>query len=342
MLIVLAISGALFGVFRNTEAGLLSTFARLFSFAAADIEDALPPLLPASTASGDTPVLSAPNRPPGGAEIRREPRTPMAFLQADAIIAPLNPIGTMPAPEGVGGGQIFIYTVRSGDTLSSIAEAFDVSVNTILWANDLPSAKRIAVGQELLILPVSGVRHEVRKGDTVEAIAKRYRSSIEEILRFNGLGSDEPLVLGTVIIVPDGELPQAVPIVQRSGSAASFSSLPRYDGYYLRPIVAGRRSRGPHGYNGVDLADSCGLPVLAAAGGTVLIARASGWNGGYGRYLVIAHPNGTQTLYAHLQNLVVQVGQGVLKGQPVATIGSTGNSTGCHAHFEVRGARNPF
>jgi murein DD-endopeptidase MepM/ murein hydrolase activator NlpD len=92
----------------------------------------------------------------------------------------------------------------------------------------------------------------------------------------------------------------------------------------------------------VDLVSSCGSPVLASAEGAVLIVRSSGWNGGYGRYLALNHPNGTQTLYAHLLGILASPGQYVSQGAQIATVGSTGNSTGCHLHFEIRGARNPF
>jgi len=110
----------------------------------------------------------------------------------------------------------------------------------------------------------------------------------------------------------------------------------------MRPIFGGRRSRGIHGYNGIDLADSCGSPVVTSAPGTVIILRSSGWNGGYGKYIVVTHPNGTQTLYAHLSSVLASVGQFVAQGSQIGNIGSTGNSTGCHVHFEIRGAKNPF
>ena len=112
--------------------------------------------------------------------------------------------------------------------------------------------------------------------------------------------------------------------------------------YFLRPIIGGRRSRGIHGYNGVDLAEACGSAVLSSAEGSVIVARSSGWNGGYGKYIVVAHPNGTQTLYAHLKEILVDIGQRVPRGLRIGDVGSTGNSTGCHVHFEVRGAKNPF
>ena len=146
--------------------------------------------------------------------------------------------------------------------------------------------------------------------------------------------------MGTIVIVPDGEVPQASPVSPLRGQL--FANLPTYEGFYIRPILAGRRSRGLHGFNGVDLADSCGLPVLASADGQVLVSRSSGWNGGYGRYVVLSHINNTQTLYSHLKDVVVVPGEAVRQGQVIGSIGSSGNSTGCHVHFEVRGARNPF
>ncbi len=256
-------------------------------------------------------------------------------------MAPLNPVGTI-ASDVAPAGQIFLYTIRPGDTLAGIAKSFDVSVNTILWANSISNARALKAGDEIIILPVSGVKHEVKKGETIAAIAKKYNAAIDEILQFNGLAPDERLLPGASLIIPSGELREAAPISPSTPTPRAFTNLPALDGYYLRPIVGGRRSRGIHGYNGVDLANSCKEPVLASADGQVLVARSSGWNGGYGRYIVIAHPNNTQTLYAHLKELGAVPGQSVRQGETIGLIGSSGNSTGCHVHFEVRGARNPF
>ena len=106
--------------------------------------------------------------------------------------------------------------------------------------------------------------------------------------------------------------------------------------------MGGRKTQGIHGYNGVDLASSCGEPVFASASGSVILARPTGWNSGYGQYTVLSHSNSTQTLYAHLSKIFVSPGQNVSQGAIIGLIGSTGRSTGCHVHFEVRGARNPF
>jgi murein DD-endopeptidase MepM/ murein hydrolase activator NlpD len=124
--------------------------------------------------------------------------------------------------------------------------------------------------------------------------------------------------------------------------AGKYSDLPVYDDYYANPAPSARRSQKMHGANAVDLAAPVGTDILASAPGTVSVAKSTGWNYGYGQYIVITHPNGTQTVYAHLSNIDVSVGQSVSRGQKIGDMGSTGNSTGPHVHFEVRGAYNPF
>lgn len=257
-------------------------------------------------------------------------------------IGPLGSIADISSDDGAApvSGRVSLYVVREGDNLSSIAELFGVSVNTIFWANDIAAANTIRTGQLLVILPVTGIRYTVKSGDTLASIAKQFKGSEEEISQFNGLDGTH-LAVGQEIIIPDGEAPYSPPAVQKQGFV-SGSGGPNYSGYYLRPIEGGKKSQGLHGYNGVDLATFCGAPIMAAATGDVVIARSSGWNGGYGRYIVISHLNGTQTLYAHASELIVTPGWHVVKGQVIGYVGATGKSTGCHVHFEVRGAKNPF
>lgn len=256
-------------------------------------------------------------------------------LDGTALIASHNPTGALPVADF---GQIFIYTVRKGDNPSSIAENFGITLNTLLWANNIRNPDLIRVGDKLIILPVSGVKYEVKKGDTIESIAKKFKGDPIEILSYNNLAVGEKLKVGSTLIIPNGEL---APIVKPT-RLTSASRLPVYAGYYMRPVVGGRKSQGLHGFNAVDLAKYCGASVFSSAAGRVIIARYSGWNGGYGKYVVISHPNNTQTLYAHLGSVLVTAGQSVWRGMRIGKVGSTGNSTGCHVHFEIRGARNPF
>lgn len=235
--------------------------------------------------------------------------------------------------------QISTYTVREGDTLSEISDMFGVSMQTIMWAND-KSSKTVKPGEVLIILPVSGVRHTVAKGDTISTIAETYKGDAEEIASFNRMDVQDPLIIGMEIIIPDGEI-----VVTTSGSSKSSggsSSKPSYAGYYLRPLSGGRKSQGLHGFNAVDIAAPQGTAVYASATGDVVVSKASGWNGGYGSYVVITHPNGTQTLYSHLSAVYVVQGESVSQGDTIGAVGSTGKSTGSHLHFEVRGAQNPF
>ena len=268
----------------------------------------------------------------------------ITIVNNNSLLPDSGPLGTIADIEDqTGSDQISIYVVREGDNLSQIASMFNVSVNTIVWSNDLERGGKIVPGQTLVILPISGVKYEVKKGDTVKSIAKKLNGDADEIIKFNDLPADGQLAEGQTLIVPNGELAPA--LASKPGLKSNLvrgANGPSYAGYYVRPIAVGRKSQGLHGYNGVDLADSCGTPVMASASGDVIISREGGWNGGYGNYVVISHSNGTQTLYSHLLSNIVSAGWHVVQGQVIGYVGSTGNSTGCHVHFEVRGAKNPF
>jgi murein DD-endopeptidase MepM/ murein hydrolase activator NlpD len=243
------------------------------------------------------------------------------------------------------GAQISTYTVQEGDTLSFIASDYGVSVNTIIWANSLKSADDIKPGMELKIPPVTGVIHKVKKGDTVASVAKKYGVDEDKIISFNSLPASGDLQVDDEIIVPGGKIqspvaPKAAPVY---AVLKRFANLPLLDGYFSFPTATNYRlTQGLHGRNGVDLADSCGTPVYAAADGTVNLAKNSGYNGGFGRFVRITHPNSTETLYAHASQVLVSIGQYVTRGEQIAVMGTTGRSTGCHVHFEVHGAQNPF
>lgn len=265
----------------------------------------------------------------------------ITIVGGSALLPAAGPLGSLVdiEKEENRSTAISIYVIREGDTLSGIADMFDVSINTIIWANDIKRGNVIQPGQTLVILPVSGVQYTVKKGDSVSSIAKKYKGDADEIIAYNNFLPNVVLGAGDVIIIPNGEID--MPAVSSSGRVVRGGG-PQYAGYYIRPITGGRKSQGLHGYNGVDLATSCGAAVIASASGNVIITRPYGWNGGYGQYVAITHPNRTQTLYAHLGSIIIGVGWQVVQGQVIGYVGSTGLSTGCHVHFEVRGAANPF
>ncbi len=265
------------------------------------------------------------------------------IIDDTAIASSVGPLGNVAeAAESSISYKISTYTVRRGDTLGLIAKTFDVSDQTIRWANDIPKGGKLKEGDVLIILPVSGVKHIVKKGETIASIAKKYGGDLDDIVHFNDLDPKSALEVGAIVLVPDGEVAEVSAPATPSRPAVVRGGGPELIGYYLRPLIGGTRSRGIHGYNGVDIAAPRGTPIRASAAGTVIIARSAGWNSGYGSYVVVAHANGTQTLYAHMSAVHVSVGQSVTQGQDLGAVGSTGKSTGNHIHFEIRGAKNPF
>ncbi len=273
---------------------------------------------------------------------------PLVVANGEALMSNSGPSGTLAdVSDSASTGQISKYIVRKGDNLLSVAKMFGVSINTVIWANNL-NDRTLSEGQTLVILPISGTMHTVAKGDTLQSIAKKYNADAGDIAQFNGLDSSANLTLGDTIIIPDGEGGAVSPSsVSYSGSKKIHvnskylgDSGPNYIGYYVRPLNGGIKTQGLHGYNAIDIGTPVGTSIYAAAGGEVIISRSSGWNGGYGKYIAIAHPNGTETVYGHLSVVKVSVGQIVYQGQTIGLSGNTGNSTGPHLHFEVRGAYN--
>lgn len=246
------------------------------------------------------------------------------------------------AAQGDGSDEISVYTVREGDSLSQVAQMFDVTSNTIMWANDLKKKTDIAPGQTLVILPIAGVRHVVKSGDTLSSISKKYEGNSDEILSYNQLASASDIAVGDTLIIPGGELHMEA-AKSNGKSGGKGKSTGTGSAGFINPAPGAVKSQGIHGNNGVDLAGGMGSTIRAAAGGTVIVAKGGGgWNGGYGNYIVVKHNNGTQTLYAHLSSLSVGSGEVVDQGQTIGGMGNTGKSTGTHLHFEVRGGRNPF
>ena len=236
--------------------------------------------------------------------------------------------------------KIIEYQVEQGDTLSTIADKFGVSIDTIRWQNNLKTQDSIKVGQVLLILPVTGVVHKVQKGDTVYSIAKKYDSSPQAIVDFpyNTFVNDEifELAIGQTVIVPDGVKPSEVlwsPIA-RVRQVTPDAGTVVASGNFVWPTSGTITQRFSWYHPGIDIANRATPVVLAADSGRVIEA---GWpdNGGYGNRVIIDHGNGYRTLYAHMSQVYVVAGQSVNRGDAIGKMGSTGRSTGTHTHFEV-------
>ncbi len=237
------------------------------------------------------------------------------------------------------------YTVEKGDTISSIAQKFGISEDTIRWANDL-SNDDLSVGDSLQILPVSGVNYKVQKGDTVYSIAKKFATDAQKIVDFpfNDFANPETfsLVEGQMLIVPDGVKPSE----QSPYQAPTYAQVPTYapsttneapsSGGFIWPIRGDITQYYTWYHSGIDIAGPAGTPIYAAKDGVVEEASC-GWNWGYGCHVLLNNGGGFETMYAHqVSQPVVSVGQSVSQGQLIGYRGTTGRSTGNHTHFEIR------
>lgn len=260
------------------------------------------------------------------------------YLQNDLALSKPQLIGTSEAKFGKRG--IREYEVAEGDTVGKLALKFNISVNTILWSNNLSMTSFIKPGQKLVILPVSGVRHTIVKGDTLAKIAKKYDASEDKIREFNNLDDADSLVAGESIIVPNGRIiytakpsvyANALPGKKGTGSNTAISAT----GKMVWPNGCRRISQYYTGWRhtGVDIACPWGTAIRAADGGRVV--RVQYLRYGYGYNIMIDHGNGKKTLYGHLSEIDVDQGQYVSQGQVIGKEGSTGRSTGPHLHLEV-------
>lgn len=244
------------------------------------------------------------------------------------------------------------YTVRPGDTLSSIGQNFRVSTDAIIYANNLSDEDFLRIGQKLTIPPVEGVVYTIKSGDTLSSIAQKFKTPSQAIAEFNYIYEDSSLQVGAKIIVPTAEIPQIPKSFVPPPSAYQPSRIspvpetayneegrpggvPGATGAFGWPLKSRAITQYFSYYHlGIDIADNVGAPIYAADGGIVI--RAGWWLGGFGNAVKIDHGNGYTTMYAHMSRIMVSVGDRVEKGQQIGEVGSTGNSTGPHTHFAVQ------
>ncbi len=231
--------------------------------------------------------------------------------------------------------KIVYYTVQSGDTLSAVAKKFDISVDTIKWANNL-KGDIITSGEKIKIPPVTGIVYTVQSGDTVYSIAKKHNTEAQKIVNFpfNEFSDLDTFALtpGQILYVPDGSPPSLAPA--RPEAVPQYFAGTAGTGSFIWPATGYISQYAVWYHMALDIANPSSPPILAADSGTVSYANCVGW--GYGCYITVDHANGYQTLYAHLSSYNVSLGQSVNKGQIIGVMGSTGRSTGTHLHFEIR------
>lgn len=292
------------------------------------------------------------------------------LVDGEALEANTNPMGTSDVEaQYISTQKIQIYKVESGDTLDTISKKFGVSKNSLVSSNDsLPLKGKLKVGQVIVILPVEGLVYEVKKGDTIEALARKYGTTAKDVLKYNNMESASDLQIGDTIVLPGAKKPIAKSAEIKAPSAKSPATKPAdisapstqdekeeisapssdapatSSGYiWPLPLGAGRISQRLHDDNAVDIAAPKGTPIYAIKDGTVLIADDSGWNGGYGLYVVINFDDGGQALYGHMSKVATTAGTVVKQGDLIGYVGTTGLSTGNHVHLSLRGGlKNPY
>jgi len=230
--------------------------------------------------------------------------------------------------QGINGRtDVEIYTVKAGDTLWGIANRYGLDIDTLRWSN--PDLERnpdlLTPGSELVILPILGAYHTVAAGETLESIAAQYGVSDVDIINYplNRLSLPFHLQSGQGLVIPNARKDLTL-------------SPPDFDpGYTFAWPLSGQITQGYHrGHLAIDIGAPYGSSVYTADAGTVVYAK---WaRTGYGFTIVIEHDADRETLYSHLKGTFVQLGDQVERGQIIGEVGSTGNSTGPHVHFEIR------
>ena len=237
--------------------------------------------------------------------------------------------------------EVVEYTVQDGDTLSSIADKFGVSLETVLWGNNLTDKSKIKAGQVVKVPPVTGVVHAVKRGETIQSISKKYDVDAQAIVNwpFNEYANDETfaLAVGQMLVVPEGVMPETpvLPSQPRGPRITPNAGSVAGTGQFAWPTQGSITTRPVWYHMALDIANRAAPDVLAADSGTVIVAGFPD-RVGYGNRVIIDHGNGYQTLYAHMAQVYVSAGQGVTRGAAIGKMGSTGRSTGIHLHFEIR------
>lgn len=261
---------------------------------------------------------------------------PVAMTMAPAA---MTTVGTSvaPAANSPPSAKFVSYAIHEGDTLEAIAAKFGTTPDSIISANPDVRDTELQIGVTLQVPTFKGVLYTVQSGDTLGAIASLYSIGVDDIAKANLLADVHQLTIGQKLVLLGARYHPPAPAATATSAPQSSDGTERhYSSSYIWPLDGIITSEfGPRWgafHTGLDIAASPGTPVAAAKAGTVEFA---GWDGGYGKCVIINHGDGTKTRYAHASSILVDQGQWVEQGGAVIRVGNTGHSTGPHLHFEV-------
>ena len=221
------------------------------------------------------------------------------------------------------------YKVKKGDSVSKIAASFSVSIDAIIASNNITNARALREGEVLRIPNMDGIPYTVKNGDSLSGLSKKMGVPLEAILDANDLQSDV-INNGMNLFIPGARMNREdlrLALGELFIYPVKGAKLSSPFGWRNDPISGVRRH-----HAALDLSAPQGTPVKAAMDGKVL---AMSYNGTYGNYIILSHPGGYQTMYAHLHTSLVRKGDQVSQGTQIGTVGNTGYSTGPHLHFAV-------
>jgi murein DD-endopeptidase MepM/ murein hydrolase activator NlpD len=233
--------------------------------------------------------------------------------------------------------SVITHQIQSGETLESIAKNYNVSVDSLRYVNNLSSQDDIAPGQNLTILPISGVLHEVKNGETLQSIADAWKVPVQAIVDVNWLDEPYAVQIGQKLVIPGAEIPKPTPTPDSRSSTRNLAdSAPavKGSGMFIWPVPGQVTQYFSYYHNGIDIGNrGKSAPIVAAGSGVVTFA--GWWNGGGGNSVWIDHGNGYVTMYAHMSKIMAAVGQRVTQGTQIGITGETGRAFGIHLHFMV-------
>ncbi len=237
--------------------------------------------------------------------------------------------------------EFYIVNIKRGDNFWKIAKKYGVNIDTLLGTNPYWDTIVAKINQKIVVPSQKGVLHFINDFDEIEELISIYKINRDDILiqelpplyryYYKFFGDIGPIavfirdVKPTTIAMTDKMAKQfCLREMFKSPIGGRFTS---FFGRRMHPIFRKHRF-----HNGVDIATAYGTLVGASCSGTVV---ATGWMGGYGKAVIISHPNGFRTLYGHLSRIYVKRGQYVKRGKLIGKVGSTGWSTGPHLHFTI-------